>query len=54
MEPPRGSDLPDQNLRDFRAPSGAGWALWGDVPNALAWVGIALIVGAGLAMLRRR
>ncbi|WP_374669203.1 DMT family transporter [Ramlibacter sp.] len=31
-----------------------GWALWGDVPNALAWVGIALIVGAGLAMLRRR
>lgn len=31
-----------------------GWALWGDVPNALARVGIALIVGAGLAMLRRR
>ena len=30
MEPPRGSDLPDQNLRDFRAPSGAGWALWGE------------------------
>ena len=25
-----------------------GWAVWGDVPNALAWAGIALLVGAGL------
>ena len=29
-----------------------GWAVWGDVPNLLAWVGIALLVGAGLALLR--
>jgi drug/metabolite transporter (DMT)-like permease len=28
-----------------------GWAVWGDVPNALAWVGIALLVGAGLYVL---
>ncbi len=25
-----------------------GWTVWGDVPNALAWAGIALLVGAGL------
>ena len=34
-----------------------GYLLWGDVPNALAWGGIALLVAAGLAMLhseRRR
>ncbi len=31
-----------------------GWAVWGDVPNALAWAGIALLVGAGLHMLRGR
>ena len=29
-----------------------GWAVWGDVPNALAWAGIALLVGAGLYMVR--
>ena len=29
-----------------------GWAVWGDVPNALAWAGIALLVGAGLYVLR--
>ena len=29
-----------------------GWVVWGDVPNALAWVGIALLVGAGLYVLR--
>lgn len=28
-----------------------GYAVWGDVPNALAWAGIALLVGAGLYML---
>lgn len=28
-----------------------GWAVWGDVPNALAWAGIALLVGAGLYVL---
>lgn len=31
-----------------------GWALWGDVPNALAWAGIALLIGAGLVLLRQR
>jgi drug/metabolite transporter (DMT)-like permease len=29
-----------------------GWAVWGDVPNALAWAGIAMLVGAGLYVLR--
>jgi drug/metabolite transporter (DMT)-like permease len=29
-----------------------GYLVWGDVPNALAWRGIALLVGAGLFMLR--
>lgn len=28
-----------------------GYVLWGDVPNAMAWVGIALLVAAGLGML---
>ncbi|HZY18018.1 MAG TPA: DMT family transporter [Ramlibacter sp.] len=28
-----------------------GFAVWGDVPNLLAWGGIALLVGAGLAVL---
>jgi drug/metabolite transporter (DMT)-like permease len=28
-----------------------GWLVWGEVPNALAWAGIALLVGAGLYML---
>ena len=28
-----------------------GFAVWGDVPNALAWAGIALLVGAGLHMI---
>lgn len=28
-----------------------GWAVWGDVPNALAWAGIALLVAAGLYVL---
>jgi len=31
-----------------------GYAVWGDVPNALAWGGIALLVGAGVAMLHAR
>jgi drug/metabolite transporter (DMT)-like permease len=34
-----------------------GFVVWGDVPNALAWAGIALLVGAGLYVLhseRRR
>jgi drug/metabolite transporter (DMT)-like permease len=29
-----------------------GWAVWGDVPNVLAWAGIALVLGAGLYLLR--
>lgn len=29
-----------------------GYWVWGDVPNALAWGGIALLVAAGLGMLR--
>lgn len=28
-----------------------GWTVWGDVPNALAWAGIALLVAAGLYVL---
>ena len=31
-----------------------GWAVWGDIPNLLAWIGIALLVGAGVYMLRLR
>ena len=29
-----------------------GWAIWGHVPNLLAWAGIALVMGAGLILLR--
>jgi drug/metabolite transporter (DMT)-like permease len=29
-----------------------GYLVWGEVPNALAWAGIALLVGAGLVMLQ--
>ena len=29
-----------------------GYAVWGDVPNALAWSGIVLLVGSGIAVLR--
>lgn len=32
---------------------GIGYVLWGDVPNALALVGIAVIVGSGLFILHR-
>ena len=28
-----------------------GWLVWGDIPNALAWTGIAMLVGAGLYVL---
>ena len=31
-----------------------GWAVWGDVPNAVATAGIALVVAAGLYLLRRQ
>ncbi|MEO7939801.1 MAG: DMT family transporter [Burkholderiaceae bacterium] len=31
---------------------GLGWLIWGDVPNAMAWAGIALMVIAGVFMLR--
>jgi len=30
-----------------------GWLVWGDVPNLLAWAGIAMLVAAGLLMMRR-
>ncbi|MSQ66341.1 MAG: DMT family transporter [Limnohabitans sp.] len=30
----------------------AGFVIWGDVPNAMAWCGMVLLVGAGLLMLR--
>lgn len=30
-----------------------GWILWGHVPNLLAWGGIALVIGAGLMLLRQ-
>ena len=29
-----------------------GYLMWGDVPNALAWGGIALVVAAGLGLLQ--
>jgi drug/metabolite transporter (DMT)-like permease len=29
-----------------------GWLVWGDVPNAVAWAGIALIIAAGMTLLR--
>lgn len=29
-----------------------GWAVWGDVPNPLAWLGIALVLASGLYLLR--
>lgn len=29
-----------------------GWAVWGDVPNVAAWLGIVLLVGSGVWMLR--
>jgi drug/metabolite transporter (DMT)-like permease len=31
-----------------------GWLVWGDVPNSLAWGGIALVVATGLYLLRSR
>jgi drug/metabolite transporter (DMT)-like permease len=31
-----------------------GWLVWGELPNAIAWCGIALVVAAGLYLLRRR
>jgi drug/metabolite transporter (DMT)-like permease len=30
----------------------AGFIVWGDVPNAFAWGGIALVVGSGIYVLR--
>ena len=29
-----------------------GWIVWGDLPNPLGWAGIALLIAAGLAMIR--
>jgi drug/metabolite transporter (DMT)-like permease len=30
----------------------AGFVIWGDIPNGMAWCGMLLLVGAGLLMLR--
>ena len=30
-----------------------GWVFWGHVPDAMAWAGIALVIGAGLYLLRQ-
>ena len=30
-----------------------GFVMWGEIPNPVAWIGIALLVSAGLVMLRR-
>jgi drug/metabolite transporter (DMT)-like permease len=30
-----------------------GWVIWGEVPNPLAWLGIALLIGAGLYLIHR-
>lgn len=29
-----------------------GWLVWGDLPDTLAWIGIAVIIGAGLVVIR--
>ena len=29
-----------------------GYLVWGDVPNAMGWCGIALLVGSGIYVLR--
>ncbi|MBL4927833.1 DMT family transporter [Fuscibacter oryzae] len=29
-----------------------GWLFWGDLPNALGWLGITIIIGAGLYVVR--
>ena len=31
-----------------------GYLVWGDVPNALAWLGIVLLIGAGIAMIHQQ
>jgi len=30
-----------------------GWLRWGEIPNALAWLGLCLLVGAGLYVIHR-
>ena len=31
-----------------------GYLVWGDIPNPLAWAGIALLIGAGMFMIRQQ
>ncbi len=31
-----------------------GYLVWGDIPNALAWLGIVLLIGAGLSMIHHQ
>ncbi len=30
-----------------------GWLIWGELPDAVGWLGIAVIIGAGLVVIRR-
>jgi drug/metabolite transporter (DMT)-like permease len=30
-----------------------GWVIWGDLPNMLGWAGIALLIAAGVYLVRR-
>ena len=29
-----------------------GWLAWGDLPDSLGWLGIAVIIGAGMIVIR--
>ena len=31
-----------------------GFVVWGDIPNALGWIGIALLIGSGVVMLHQQ
>lgn len=31
-----------------------GWVVWGEMPDAIGWTGIGLLIGAGLYLLRRQ
>ncbi len=30
-----------------------GWLFWDNIPDPLAWVGIAVIIGAGMIVIRK-
>ena len=53
----RGSDLAIVSPFRYSALVAAvalGWLVWGEVPNLLAWGGIALLIASGVALLRLR